>query len=381
MSFFENNLKQLDPNLRILELGSGSGLLFDKISHIPFKSYTAVDVSENDIKKFEASLKEEQKKRVRLICSSIQNLNKADLGDYDVVISAGLIDWLDFSELQKVAQISKDKLFMHSFSEKVTTSIPQIIHRLYQRFSIMRKGTNVRSRYHSKEEILKIFKNSSTQEIKVTSYPRGSFGRVITNFPQNSKEIREYFDGVADNYIRKQNKLPWKILKNWEKQTYINLDYPIGAKVLNVGAGADELIQILKNDYQCQIVQMDLSKRMLANTIIDSQKLQANFETYDFEEIKYDLILLIGVLEFFQNPTEALKKASGLLSAKGKLILFVPQKTWLTLIYSYFHKKNRISISRFEESALELEISKFGLKVVSKQNLANWSLTIVCQKI
>jgi methylase of polypeptide subunit release factors len=57
MSLFENTLKLLDPSLRILELGCGSGLLFAKISHIPFKSYTAVDVSENAIKKFEASLR------------------------------------------------------------------------------------------------------------------------------------------------------------------------------------------------------------------------------------------------------------------------------------------------------------------------------------
>ncbi|MCF8059265.1 MAG: class I SAM-dependent methyltransferase [Bacteriovoracaceae bacterium] len=46
----------------------------------------------------------------------ISSLNNNDVLPTDCVLSLGLIDWLTDSELEKIVSLSKDRLFLHSFT-------------------------------------------------------------------------------------------------------------------------------------------------------------------------------------------------------------------------------------------------------------------------
>lgn len=95
--------------LSILELGCGTGRLIDYLNIDNFH-YKGIDIAQS------AVLKARQTYDQNFEQADFKNINSLD--DYDIIISLGFIDWIDGEDLEKLAELSKDKLFIHSFTNK-----------------------------------------------------------------------------------------------------------------------------------------------------------------------------------------------------------------------------------------------------------------------
>ena len=122
-------LHQMPEGARLVELACGSGRLWEKINTLPFEDYTGVDFSKIAIESFQNKIKNFKNKnslKVSLVCEDCtKNIYPAD-----IVVSLGLLDWLDDKQVKNLAEDYKDTWYLHSFSEK-RLSFSQIAHSLY----------------------------------------------------------------------------------------------------------------------------------------------------------------------------------------------------------------------------------------------------------
>jgi 2-polyprenyl-3-methyl-5-hydroxy-6-metoxy-1,4-benzoquinol methylase len=166
-------LRKFVKNKKILELGCGSGLLAQSIIKYGAKNYTGYDLS---LKAIQNANLINKNKNVRFFHGSI--LSVKNYKNYDLIISLGLIDWLNENELTHIALISKGKMWLHSFSEKKITLF-QIIHRIYTFLSYGYKNNMYVLRYDTRQKIKEILQ---TNNISFFNNKKLSFGTIAHNF-------------------------------------------------------------------------------------------------------------------------------------------------------------------------------------------------------
>lgn len=155
MKYARDWLSMLPENSRVVELGAGSCRLLENIvKNKPQRTYLGVDVSQAAIEKAKERARQANLPNAKFIVCSIQELHPPAC---DAVFSLGLLDWLSPAELKKIAQLSHGKIFLHSFSERHPFSVLQIVHRLYTFLYYGWRNGNYRPRYHSRDEIQKLF--------------------------------------------------------------------------------------------------------------------------------------------------------------------------------------------------------------------------------
>ena len=166
-------IKDKIKNKNIIEIGCGSGLLCNKIISHGAKSYFGIDFSSNAI---------ERAKKINLkyiksnqATFSVIEVAKLKSIKQDLILSLGLIDWLNNDDLLHLSKISKNKLFIHSFSRK-KVSFSQYIHKIYVFFSYKNK-TTFYPKYLTRKKILNIFKNVNFYQNK-----KLNFGEFFFNF-------------------------------------------------------------------------------------------------------------------------------------------------------------------------------------------------------
>ena len=85
-------------NKKVLEIGGGSGLLTKSIMDATAASYLGVDIAPIAIKKAkERNLNQEWSNQVVF---EVRDLDTIPIGAYDIVVSLGLVDWLNDIELE-----------------------------------------------------------------------------------------------------------------------------------------------------------------------------------------------------------------------------------------------------------------------------------------
>lgn len=132
---------------------------------------------------------------------------------------------------------------------------------------------------------------------------------------------------------------------------------------------------------------------------------RGNFENYDFEirltdELKqmlgdlkpskrtFDLIWMSHVLEHFQDPIQALKKAHDLLSETGVLYIATPDIDFInkTGVGGWPHWKSSEHYILWSEQALVRELERIGFNVIMKRRnyssryISWWDLHVIAQK-
>jgi len=159
-------------DLRVLEIGCGSGRLANDLQKSKLKSYHGIDISEVAIKAAISQFSRyPQENRFYFTVASIFEINP---DNYDCIISLGLVDWLTSNELMHLFKISKDKKFLHSFSS-TRNSFQRLMHKLYVAIKYGIK-TNFWPKYYSDEYMLSHLQKSH----KLTIYNQNkSFGSFI----------------------------------------------------------------------------------------------------------------------------------------------------------------------------------------------------------
>ncbi|MCZ0933134.1 MAG: class I SAM-dependent methyltransferase [Oligoflexia bacterium] len=168
-------LSQIAEGKSLLELGCGSGLLWDCMKLLNMKSYKGVDFSKIAIETFQKKAQNfKDRKQISLSCEDCAQNNYPA----NIVVSLGLLDWIPTEKINTIAENYKENWYLHSFSEK-RHSFSQFLHALYSRVNY-KVWT---PRYRSADKLLSIF----GPKAKIYRHPRLSFGAFIYHLPSHIK--------------------------------------------------------------------------------------------------------------------------------------------------------------------------------------------------
>lgn len=168
---------------RIVELGCGSGFLAEDFIRAGAREYSGIDVSEKAIS--EAQRRYLHSAYSSQINFSSRNISSLEQIDADIVISLGLLDWLDKNEINKIFKLAAGISFFHSISEKRPFSVQQIIHRLYVYLSYGHKTGAYIPHYYYASEIMEIAARHTEKPINCYRTRRLSFSIFLTTLPIN----------------------------------------------------------------------------------------------------------------------------------------------------------------------------------------------------
>ncbi len=167
-------IHQMPEETNLLEFGCGSGRLWENIKSLKL-NYKGVDFSETAIKVFKKRIQNSKAvNQISLFCEDcLENGHSTD-----VMISLGLLDWLSYEKIKKLAESYKNTWYLCSFSEK-RFSLSQILHRFYVSMSYGYKTKSYRPNYYKTECLLSLF----GPQAKIYRNSELSFGTFIYNLP------------------------------------------------------------------------------------------------------------------------------------------------------------------------------------------------------
>ncbi len=179
---FEKAAELLKPHVegkKILDLGCGTGIFYEELQKTNFLHYTGVDLAESAIleakKKIEGTEKETK-------CSLFSgNIIEFDFPDTDIVVSLGVLDWLDKNEIKDLFKKTYPNKFLFSISEK-RASLTRWVHSIYVFISYGWKSEGYVPKYYTTDEIIEIAEEVGYKDVKIFRHPRLRFGTFLYNF-------------------------------------------------------------------------------------------------------------------------------------------------------------------------------------------------------
>tara|TARA_B100000035_G_C20956878_1_gene534604 strand:+ start:375 stop:1031 length:657 start_codon:yes stop_codon:yes gene_type:complete len=170
----EKILSRIVKNKNIVEIGCGSGLLAKKLIEKGAKSYAGYDFAKNAI--IRAKKNNKNNSKIKFYTREVLQIKK--IKKCDIIFSLGLIDWMNEKELRHLSKLSKNKYWLHSFSEK-RLSIFQFIHKIYVTLYYGLTNGMYIPRYDNKSKIKNLFGNN---KIKFIENKKLSFGVIAYCF-------------------------------------------------------------------------------------------------------------------------------------------------------------------------------------------------------
>lgn len=178
----------------------------------------------------------------------------------------------------------------------------------------------------------------------------------------------KHFDSVAASYNAQAAKGVWGWLKAKEKAAVLQELRSFGEAptILDLGCGTGIHAEfITKQMPRSRILGLDKSSAMIQEfKRLGYVGYQVDIETEPFPEGTFDVILLLGVLEFMRNLSLLLKSIKKASSSNSKIILLLPRLSPLNFLYWVYHRmrKNEIFLRSekeylqlFEQNGFELE--------------------------
>lgn len=129
--------------------------------------------------------------------------------------------------------------------------------------------------------------------------------------------MREAFrniKGFTNNTLLKRNKNAIFIKK-------IHKYFPGGGNILDIGCGDGSFHVELEEKYRCQGIEISKDLAQHAGRIKKLKVVQGDLLTADFSNQKFDLIMIISVLEHLRNPAETLSKCYDLMHEHSVLLI------------------------------------------------------------
>lgn len=179
-----------------------------------------------------------------------------------------------------------------------------------------------------------------------------------------------YFHEYDKDFTKNPNNIYKKIfdtIKNFTK----NKD------VLEIGPGGGYLYTYLKRNIK------NYHAVEISSNLREYLKKKFNITAYNsFAKIKkkYDVIILVSVLEHVKNPVFFLKKISHFLNKGGKIIIEVPSANdpLVSLYDLNYYKENyyrKVHLNYFNHNTISKLIKKLNFKIVFKKSILTYSLT------
>lgn len=166
--------------LRVADLGCGTARLARPLLQAGAASYVGVDIAASAIDGARARASEEGWAAVaELHVGSVRTMPPLQA---DLVVSLGLVDWLDDAELDTMFARSGGAHFMHAISER-RAAPAQWVHRLYTRVAYGWWNGGYVPRYHRADHLPRIAVAHRPGPFFIWRHPELSFGAYITTLP------------------------------------------------------------------------------------------------------------------------------------------------------------------------------------------------------
>lgn len=168
LSFAQEILAQSATQKSVLDLGCGSGLLFQGLKPENFKSLHGVDFSA-------AAITQARRQNLAANVSfEVARVTEIPIQSYDFVVALGLLDWLSDLELKVLLEQLSGKPFLLSFSNSAAW-VSALLHSAFVKVSYSlkygMKSKSYRPRYYKAEELLSHFQKPAVKEIRFTTLP------------------------------------------------------------------------------------------------------------------------------------------------------------------------------------------------------------------
>lgn len=195
--------------------------------------------------------------------------------------------------------------------------------------------------------------------------------------------VAEFYDKKADNYLKRMNSGFLKRIRQRELASVIkNLNPTKDDRILDVGAGAGYYAKFIAENYTPDILCVDISPRMVNN--LKSLGLNAvvgDITNLDLGNQMFNKILCLGVLEFCENPSLALKNIIKHLHKEGFILILVPPYSILGIALFFYHLIQRSKIRLFSNKKIRSILSANNLYIETMERPYPISILIKARRL
>lgn len=189
----------------------------------------------------------------------------------------------------------------------------------------------------------------------------------------------DYFDRRAATYHHDAGRGLWAWQRAREARAVLALAGPLaGRRVLDLGCGAGFYARLAAAQGAATVTAVDRSAAMVAAATAPSVKMAAVEVTAgDAATValgqRFDLALVLGLLEFVADPRAVLANAAGHLAPGGRLVLLVPPDNPAGQVYRLFHHGHGLAIRLFSLRLVEEMARACGLAVTGRRMVIPYS--------
>lgn len=376
MQYLAFIIEQMPEGSHIIELGCGSGRLFDHVKNKKRLKYSGFDISPAAISEAQARWKDYP--NATWSCGDISDAPQIS---GDLVVSAGLLDWLTNEQIQILIERAQAPYFVHSFSKKKNT-IGVYIHVLFTYLQTVLNKRKYDPRKFTFAQIGNLF--NQTENLKFIENRKLSFGCFVTYLPTSIQSdfsqfrIKQYFEikGLRTSAIER--------LVKWIEISEIQKHLPSLAhqKVLEIGSGTGVYSQLLLKSGVRSLTALD----PYVDTSIYIQDPRFHFKLRPFEASalteSFDVALLFGVLEFAANPEEFIGQIARRLTSKGLVFILYPrQQSLLTRAYRSYHSRGGRFVHFLASEKLTARFEQNGFALMAVQSAGPVNNLLIFEKV
>jgi 2-polyprenyl-6-hydroxyphenyl methylase/3-demethylubiquinone-9 3-methyltransferase len=192
-----------------------------------------------------------------------------------------------------------------------------------------------------------------------------------------------YFDKLSKNYSpsnfnfihsfikQKESNIFKKVLKKYNSKKKIT--------AIDIGSGAGYYSEILYSKGIKNITCLDTSIRMLKQIKIKKAKL-VNKNIFQFRsKNKFDLIIVMGLIEFVSKYKNFFKQTTKLAKKDTVIIILMPSKNLFSFFYYIFHLMNGNLIHLYNPKKLVNYLNFLGWNILNYNKIFPQSTLIVAQ--
>lgn len=156
-------------------------------------------------------------------------------------------------------------------------------------------------------------------------YPLPDSATIEAHYAQAFKDGNY---GLGQEYMKYYLKVYKDYVKKLEDRLYsygLNLS---GLKILDIGCFSGELLELLK-EKGADVYGLELQEEgvKIANRKLLGRIFKADIFSNNFPQMKFDIVILTGVIEHVVNPVKLLRRSAEVLNPGGILMLQTPDST------------------------------------------------------
>ncbi|MGZ3690561.1 MAG: methyltransferase domain-containing protein, partial [Pseudobdellovibrio sp.] len=363
-------VNQLPAGINVVELGCGTGRIYELLKNKDEIQYTGIDISFEAIEKARETFSKH--KSARWLCLSVEEIKAADFQKADFFFSAGLIDWLNDEQIEIVNRLVGDRPFIHSLSLE-EKNVKTKVHKAFSFILSLFQKINYKPRKYPLEQIESLFGDS--QKIKITRDPIFSFGAFVHNLKaplSNTGALLQTDVTTYKNYRyfsqkKEYNNFVERFFKSLELTAAQNLFKDLDNKsVLELGSGMGHYSEFFLRRKVASLTCVDPS--IDTDLYVQNPGLKfisRHFESLSFQQ-KFDAVFAIGVLEFIEDKGLFFKKIRD--ASHSQTVIYIVKPDTRSLVYCFYSLFHRLSGRRLDrDTNLEELIQSNRLKILRRE--------------